>query len=77
MYCFRPTVEDSDTNSDGPECLGYMDEDVEGGWEELAAFDFLDVERTSTLHRALYLPFLRRVEYQHFSLFQRESSDAA
>jgi hypothetical protein len=52
--------------------------------EMVASFPFLDGERTSTLHRTLYLPFLHenavlsgRVVYHSFALYEVHPSVAS
>uniref|UniRef100_A0A7S4K9Z2 Mannosyltransferase n=1 Tax=Odontella aurita TaxID=265563 RepID=A0A7S4K9Z2_9STRA len=57
-----------------PECVEYMESSKERGrWSEVARYDFLDAERTSFLHRVLYVPFLRgdRAVMKSYALFER------
>ena len=57
---------DKDANSD---LLQYFSND-DRKWTEIASYKFLDAEKTSTLHRVLYLPFKRKAVYQDYVLFK-------
>jgi alpha-1,2-mannosyltransferase len=52
------------------EVMKYMIED-EHDWKLVAQHDFLDADKTSSLHRILYLPMIRKAAYKKYSLFQR------
>jgi len=72
--CTPPDITTSTTTSI-PECITYMNED-EGGlsttWTNIMEYDFLDAQKTSTLHRILYIPGKRRrVEYLKYAVFRR------
>lgn len=56
-----------------PEGLEYMRNDGNKKWREIARYPYLDVEQTSSLHRILYLPFLRqgRVAYKSYAIYAR------
>jgi alpha-1,2-mannosyltransferase len=60
-----------DNSSDeSSEVFRYMKED-DHKWQMVSSFDFLDVERTPSLHRILYLPFVRGASYKQYAIFQR------
>ncbi len=41
-------------------------------WTEIATYKFLDADKTSLLHRVLYLPFKRKATYQSYVLFKSQ-----
>eukprot|EP00979_Chaetoceros_neogracilis_P000889 scaffold187_cov266-Chaetoceros_neogracile.AAC.19 len=57
-------------DEDVSEVMKYMIED-EHDWKLVAQHDFLDADKTSSLHRILYLPMIRKAAYKKYSLFQR------
>jgi len=59
--------------NDQPECVQYMHEDENNKWREVVHYDFMDAENTSMLHRIIYVPFLRKVTYNKYSLFEKIS----
>ena len=52
------------------EVVKYMTDD-DNEWRLIAQYNFLDVEKTSSLHRIMYLPVIRKASYKQYSLFQR------
>ena len=60
----------NENENDVSEVVKYMKDD-ENDWRLIAQYDFLDVEKTSSLHRILYLPVIRKASYKQYSLFQR------
>ena len=64
------------TTTSVPECIQYIQQD-EVDWQMIQEYPFLDVASTSTLHRAYYIPFLRKpginVHYGSYTLFQRRN----
>mmetsp|Transcript_34145 Transcript_34145/g.51520 ORF Transcript_34145/g.51520 Transcript_34145/m.51520 type:complete len:617 (+) Transcript_34145:60-1910(+) len=55
-----------------PECIEYMNSDKTGQWKEVASYNFLDIDKTSALHRILYLPWGReKVFYKGYAMFER------
>jgi len=57
-------------DANGSEVMKYMKED-EQDWKLVAQHSFLDVDKTSALHRILYIPMIRKAVYQKYSLYQR------
>ena len=45
---------------------------LEEDWKEVVEFPFLDGEKTSVLHRSLYLPFLDGRRFAKYVLFERQ-----
>jgi len=55
-----------------PEGLQYMKKAGIKNWREVARYPYLDVDETSSLHRILYLPFIRqgRVAYKDYTIYE-------
>lgn len=75
-----PTNNNNNNNnmsSQLPECMKYMEQEKRSSkWKQVSKYPFLDAESTSTIHRVLYLPWIRKpdknVHYHSYVLFQRE-----
>jgi len=64
----------SDKEEEEPECVGYMKADGMSKWREGVNNNFVDIERTSMVHRVVYVPFARKIHYKKFSYFHRTSA---
>jgi alpha-1,2-mannosyltransferase len=56
-----------------PEGLQYIAKDGTKKWHQVAQYEYLNVDRTSFLHRIFYIPILRngRIAYDSYAIYQR------
>jgi len=72
-YVIELVNEDDTSGAHIPEGLQYITKDGVKKWQKVAQYEYLSVDRTSFLHRILYIPILRNwhVVYDNYAIYQR------
>ena len=72
-YIIELVGDDDFAGAQVPEGLQYISEDGAEKWQQVAHYNYLNVDRTSSLHRIFYIPILRdeRVAYDKYVIYQR------
>ena len=72
-YVIELVGDDASAGAQVPEGLQYITEDGAEKWQQVAHYNYLNIDRTSSLHRIFYIPILRdeRVAYNKYVIYQR------
>ena len=72
-YVIELVNEDDTSGAHLPEGLQYIANDGAKKWRQVAQYKYLSVDRTSFLHRILYIPIFRNghVVYDNYAIYQR------
>jgi hypothetical protein len=72
-YVIELVGDDAFAGDQVPEGLQYITENGAEKWQQVAHYNYLNIDRTSSLHRIFYIPILRdeRVAYDKYVIYQR------